>query len=160
MKKLVIYYSYDGNTRFIAETIADAIGADIAEIKTKRTTNASGVMMFAWGVRQLISQSEPKLLPLDKNPADYDLIILGTPVWTFTFAPQMRTFLKHHTMSGKNIALFCCHGGQPGKTLDNMKVLLNGNHMIGENDFLEPSWHEKINNREKAINWAKKIVED
>lgn len=101
MKTLVVYYSHDGNTKFISQTMADAIEADVAELKPQKTINASGVMMFAWGVRQLVSQSEPKLLALDKNPKDYDLIIIGTPVWTYTIAPPVRTFLKHHTLSGK-----------------------------------------------------------
>lgn len=158
MKTLVVYYSHDGNTRFIAETIAGAINADMAALKPKRTLNASGMMMIAWGVRQLVSQSEPKLLPLEKNPADYDLIILGTPVWTYTLAPPVRTFLKQNAMSGKKIALFCCHGGQKGKTLENMKELLNGNIILGENDFMEPVSYEQEDSRKKAITWAKKMA--
>jgi flavodoxin len=35
MKKLIIYYSHDGNTKFIAESIAKEINADITEIKTR-----------------------------------------------------------------------------------------------------------------------------
>lgn len=158
MKTLVIYYSHDGNTRFISETIAGAINADIAELKPQKTIKASGMMMVAWGVRQLVSQSEPKLLKLNKNPADYDLIILGTPVWTYTFAPPVRTFLKQNMLSDKKIAIFCCHGGQKRKTLDNMREFLKGNFILGENDFLEPLNHEKENNRKKAITWAKHIA--
>lgn len=160
MKKLVIYYSHDGNTKFIAETIAREINADITELKTKKTMNASGLMKVGWGVRQLVSQSEPALLTMEKKPADYDLIIIGSPVWTYTFAPPIRTFLKNHSMLGKKIGLFCCHGGQTGKTLENMKKLLDGNMVIGECDFLEPLSYEKENNKKKAIVWAKKIVNE
>ncbi|NSB25548.1 flavodoxin family protein [Clostridium saccharoperbutylacetonicum] len=106
MKKLVIYYSHDGNTKFIAETIAREINADITELKTKKTMNASGLMKVGWGVRQLVSQSEPILLTMEKNPADYDLIIIGSPVWTYTFAPPIRTFFKKHSMVGKKLGSF------------------------------------------------------
>lgn len=34
MKSIVIYYSYGGNTRHVAEKVAAAIGADLAEIET------------------------------------------------------------------------------------------------------------------------------
>lgn len=159
MKTLVVYYSHDGNTKFISQTMADAIEADVAELKPQKTINASGVMMFAWGVRQLVSQSEPKLLALDKNPKDYDLIIIGTPVWTYTMAPPVRTFLKHHTLSGKKIALFCCHGGDKRKTLLHMKEFLKENQIIGEFDFLEPMRHEKEVNQRKAVIWAKSLIE-
>jgi Multimeric flavodoxin WrbA len=115
-------------------------------------------MRVTWGVRQLVSQSEPELLKLGRNPADYDLIIIGSPVWTYTIAPPIRSFLRNHSMSGKKIGIFCCHGGEKGKTLENMKKLLEGNTIIGECDFLEPLSIDKEKNRNKAIVWAKKLV--
>lgn len=159
MKSLVIYYSFEGNTKFIAEHIANTINADIAELKPIKDINASGMMKIAWGVRQLVSESEPKLLPLDINLDDYDLIFIGTPVWTFTFAPPVRTFLKQFPEINKKVAIYCCHEGDKGNTLINMRKQLNGNFVIGENDFFEPLSNEKEQNRDNAIEWTLEMVE-
>lgn len=43
-----------------------------------------------------------------------------------------------YKLSGKKVAIFCCHGGQKGKTIEKMEECLKGNIIIGENDFLEP----------------------
>ena len=56
MKSLVIYYSFEGNTKFISEHIANTINAVIAELKPIKDINASGMMKIAWGMRQLVSE--------------------------------------------------------------------------------------------------------
>ena len=69
------------------------------------------------------------------NLADYELIVIGTPVWAFNFTPPIRTFLKENKIIGKKIILFCTHAGAMGKTLANLSVMLAGNEILGEIDF-------------------------
>ena len=76
MKSLVVYYSFSGNTRLVAEAVAGAINADIEELKTEKPLNASGAGYVMWGLRQLVSQSKPPLLSLKHRVDDYDLIII------------------------------------------------------------------------------------
>jgi flavodoxin len=158
MKTLIIYYSFEGNTRFIAETIANTINADILELKPKEEIKSKGFMKYVWGGRQVVRQKSPELIPFDKKPEEYDMILIGTPVWAWTFAPALRTFLTTVKLQNKKIALFCCHGGQVGKTFDKMKVLLNGNTILGETDFEEPLKNDKEYNSNRARQWAKEML--
>ena len=158
LKTLVIYYSFEGNTRFIAETITNSIHADILELKPKQEIKSKGFMKYVWGGRQVVRQKEPELLPFDIQPEDYDLIFIGTPVWAWTFTPSLRTLLTTVKLKNKKIALFCCHGGQVGKTFDKMKVFLIGNTILGETDFEEPLKNDKEYNSNRAREWAKEIL--
>lgn len=154
MKTLVIYYSHDGSTKLMAEVIAKELHADIEEIHPEKPINASGIRIVHWGLRQLAMHPQPKIKPLSKNPADYDRIIIGTPVWSYTFAPPIKTLVKEYKISGKLIALFCCHGGQKAKTIENLKKALPENQFIGEADFLEPIKYETQKNKCKVQKWV------
>jgi len=156
MKTLIVFYSYEGSTKFIAQTIANEIGADILEIKPEKEMQSHGFMKYIWGGRQATMKAKPTLLPFDKNPADYDLIIIGTPVWAFNMAPPIRSFLAQIKLTNKKIALFCCHEGSPGKTLENMENKLQRNEIIGKMDFMKVV-AQKDNNTKKAKEWIKQI---
>lgn len=150
MKKLVIFYSFEGNTRYIAEQIAETINADLLELKPKKEIKKSKFMKYVWGGKQVVLGAKPELEQLDKNPQQYDMIILGTPVWAFSYTPAFKTFFSQVKLKGKKIALFCCSGGGKGKTFNNMKQELEGNEIIGEIELIEP-----IKDNKEAANKAK-----
>ena len=116
-------------------------------------------MKYFWGGRQVVSKIKPELLPFDKQPQDYDLLFIGTPVWAWRYAPPLATFFSSISLKGKKIALFCCHGGGKGKTLDKMKDQLLDNEIIGEIDFFEPLTQNKEGNVKRAKKWAQQIIE-
>ncbi len=154
MKALVVYYSYSGNTKLVADAVAKALGADLEELKPAKPLNASGAGYVMWGLRQLVSQSKPPLLPLEHDLSAYDLVIIGTPVWSYTITPPVRTFLESVDLSGKQAALFCCHGGDPKNTLEHMKNALPGCEIVGTADFFDPAKHDPSGNQKKAGVWA------
>jgi len=152
-KNLVVYYSYEGSTRLIAQTIADVIDADTIECKPIKDISSKGFMKYMWGGKQVIFKQHPHLETFEKNPDDYDIVIIGTPVWAFDYAPAIRSFLSQVTLKNKKIGIFCCHEGAKGKTLDNLKERLSNNTLIGEIDFLNVE-KNKEENILKAKNWA------
>lgn len=154
MKNLVVYYSHDGSTKLMAETIAKELRADIEVIRPKKNIDASGLKIVRWGLRQLIAHPKPEIEQLRHNPMDYDRIIIGTPVWSYTYAPPIKTFLENYHIQGKQIGLFCCHGGQKAKTFEHMKKALPDNQFIGEINFLEPVKYETQLNKNRALKWA------
>ena len=68
MKTLVIFYSFEGSTKFIAQTIANEIGAELLEIKPEKEIVSHGFMKYVWGGKQAVMKEKPALLPFDKNP--------------------------------------------------------------------------------------------
>lgn len=137
----------------MAETMARTLSADILELKPLKEINPNGFLKYFWGGRQVVFKEKPKLEIFTKNPLDYDIIIIGTPVWAFTFSPPLRSFFTRVKLRDKKIGLFCCHEGNPGKTLENLAKELAGNAIIGQMNFLNVK-NNKEKNGEKAKDWA------
>ena len=157
-KKLVVYYSLSGNTAFIAKTIAETIQADVLALQPKKPMPSTMILKLLWGVKQILTKEKPELLAFEKDPAGYDLIFLGTPVWAGSYTPALRTFFSTVSLQRKNIALFCCYGGSEGKAFTNMKEALAGNTFSGEMGFRAPL-KDAETNAQKAREWANMIQE-
>lgn len=155
---LIVYYSYEGSTRLLAETIAEELQADVLECKPVKEMSSQGFSKYMWGGRQVLMKKKPKLIDLSVDPTKYDTIIIGTPVWAYNYTPAIRSFIAQVTLENKKIAIFCCHEGGPGKTLLNLKKDLSGNTIIAENDFLNVA-KNKEENIKKARQWAMEIKE-
>lgn len=153
MKELVLYYSLEGNTRLIADTISKTAGADLLELKPKKPI-PSGFLKFVVGGKQVVFKDNPPIEPVKINPNDYDLIYIGTPVWAGSFAPALRTFLKDTVIKNKKIALFCCYSGSKGKTFEEFKNALDGNTFVSEIEFADPAKKDTDNNIARAREWV------
>lgn len=79
MKSIVIYYSYGGNTRHVAEKVATAIGADLAEIETVKPYTGSYDHVVDQGQKEVNSGFQPKIRQIHADLSKYDTVILGTP---------------------------------------------------------------------------------
>lgn len=157
-KRLVVFYSLEGNTKMVAQAIAKAVEGDLLELKPLKDVASSGFMRYVWGGKQVLFKEKPPLQPLDINPQEYDLIFLGTPVWAGSYAPAIRSFLEQFSISGKRIALFSCYGGQAGKTYDNIKKEIPDNQFVGEIGFKEPRSNDKQSQLERACQWAGELM--
>lgn len=155
MSTLVVYFSFKGNTKFIAETIAGTISADIMELKISKKYPAEGFQKYFWGGKSVIFGEKPELInePIDLNR--YDTILIGTPIWAGSFTPPIKSFISQYKVQGKRIALFASHGGGGAKKcFAKLKKELSGNEFISEIDFVEPKKHTEENSS-KAVKWAK-----
>jgi len=159
MKSLIIFYSYDGNCRLVADWIRTITDSDVLELIPVDNRQRSGLSKYFWGGKQVVRNMEPELLDYNVQLSDYDLIFIGTPVWAGGFAPALNTFFAKTAVQGKKIALFCCHGGGKGKVFDKMKARLEGNSFIGELDLLTPAWKNTEQMYEKVVNWIEKLSE-
>ncbi len=160
MKKLVIYYSLEGNTKLMAESIAAQTQADILKIETVKEVPAKGFRKYFWGVKGVLMKQSPALKPLNKDPQDYDLLFIGTPVWASSYAPPLKTFMKTNPVKGKKIALFCCHQGMRGAVFAKMRQAFAGNEIISEIDFHEPLKDKTQPNIIKAKEWARGLIQE
>lgn len=112
MRTLVVYYSRTRTTKKAAEAIAVAMSADLDEVIDLK--DRSGPAGFLMGGRDA---SVKKLTDVrcDKDPSMYDFVIIGTPVWAFTMAPAIRTYITKNKDKLKEAAFFCTQGGSGAK---------------------------------------------
>lgn len=103
-------------------------------------------------------KQRPKLMMLEKNAGDYDLLFIGTPVWAFRPVPAMSSFLESVSLTGKKMALFCCSGGVMGKTFDIMKGFLAGNTFLSAMHFVEPKRIRPKAAEDKACEWTRTVL--
>ncbi len=126
MKKLILYYSYGGNTRKIAKMIQKETGADIAEIETVKPYTGDYNSVVNQGNHEVKSGFMPEIKPLNMDIASYDCIIIGSPVWWYTFAPAMKTFLSQTDLSQKLIYPFATNGGWIGHIFSDFEEICPG----------------------------------
>lgn len=109
-KILIAYYSYSGNTRAAAQKIQNITSGDMFEIQTVKEypRNYNDIVNLAKTEKQ--NDIKPELVD-NGNVENYDIIFLGTPVWWYTMATPVKTFLTKNNFDGKIIAPFCTHGG-------------------------------------------------
>jgi flavodoxin len=158
MKTAVIYYSHDGNCALIAEILKTELNADVYRVETMDDKKRKGLSLMFWGGGQVFKGIKPPLKPLSVDINAYDLIVLGTPVWAGSPTPAIASFLDKNSITGKKIALFCCHGGGMGKALNKLKALLNGNTVIGEIDFVYPAKADSAAVKQKLSAWVKTLI--
>lgn len=126
MKAIVIYYSYSGNTKNIALHIAEALNADTAVIDTVKAYEGDYDAVVEQGHDEIRKGFRPPIKPINVDLSQYDTIILGTPVWWYTFAPAVKTFIESYDLSGKTIYPFATNGGWLGHTLKDIAAECNG----------------------------------
>lgn len=153
MSTLVVYFSFGGNTKFIAEKIAETISADMIELNTSKKYPTEGFRKYFWGGKSVIFGEKPKLTNENIDLSRYETIIIGTPVWAGSYSPPVKSFISQYKIQGKRIALFASHGGGGAdKCFAKLKEGLPGNEFIGETDFSEPKKNPESS--DKAVKWA------
>jgi flavodoxin len=154
MKSLVVYYSRTGKTKFVAEKIAAELGSDIEKIEDLK--NREGKMGWMSATRDASREKETPISPTKKNPADYDLVIIGTPVWAFNPASAIRTYLKSNDLTRKKVALFFTFGISLRQTVEKTKSLIPNSRFAGEL-FVKTSIGNNDEIEKKAVAWCKSL---
>ena len=97
-RKLVAYFSASGVTAKVAETLAEAIGADIFEIEPKVPYTKADLDWTNRQSRSSIEMNDPASRPaiagVRDNMADYDTLFVGFPIWWYV-APTIINTLQH-----------------------------------------------------------------
>lgn len=154
-KILIAYFSWGGNTKFIAEKIQSKTGGDMFRIETA-VPYPEDYNEAAYGVAK--KQHEEGTKPELKDNGDvssYDIIFVGTPAWWYEMTPAVKTFLSENHFEGKTIVPFITHGGGGKYTIaEDMGKLAKGSKVLSPLVV-----HERGNsNTDKEIDsWLKQI---
>jgi flavodoxin len=117
-RTLVTYYSLGGTTAQVATEIAAALGSDIDRIED--VVERAGAFGYVRSSVEVLTRGVPTIRT-KLNPADYELVVLGTPVWVGSMSSPMRSFLIENGHGLRNIACFCTMGGRGDQsTLEEM----------------------------------------
>ena len=146
------------NVDYCAKMIAKQIDADLLRIFPKKSYPDKGFKKFYWGGKSAIMAETPEIQPYYFDPAKYDTIIFGTPVWAYTFTPPLRTFIEENRegIKGKKYAAFaCCSGSKGNKAINKLREFLKADEFIAEAVFVDPK--EKRNSDEAIIAFAKTL---
>lgn len=157
-KTLVSYFSASGVTAKVADKLADALGADIYEIRPEVAYTKADLNWMDKNSRSTIEMNEKTIRPAiaDQNARidEYNTIFLGFPIWWYVAPTIINTFLESYDFSGKKIILFATSGGSKfGKTVEELKVSVPDSCEIIEGKLLNgiqtiPSirkWTESLN---------------
>lgn len=139
-KKLVAYFSASGVTAKVAETLAEAIGADIFEIEPKVPYTEADLNWMDKKARSTIEMNDPVSRPeiaiKRDNMKDYDTIFVGFPIWWYVAPTIINTFLESYDMTGKTIIPFATSGGSDiGKTNERLAPRLQRRKADGRQGF-------------------------
>ena len=159
MKTLIVYYSLEGNTRWAAERIAEKLDADTLRLVPKAAYPDKGFKKFLFGGKSAVMKETPELEPYVVDLAQYERIILATPVWAGTMAPPLRAFLQKEDLSGKRFALVASSmGGSPGRTFENIKALLGVTEDVPTLSLRDPKSHPSQANEDALAAFCGKLA--
>ncbi len=134
-KKLVAYFSASGVTAKVAQTLAEAIDADIFEIAPKVPYTRANLNWMDKNARSTIEMNDPTSRPeIEAKPGnmnEYDTVFVGFPIWWYVAPTIINTFLESYNLTGKTVIPFATSGGSGmGKTNEKLAPSCSGARLL------------------------------
>ena len=132
---LVVYYSFTGNSKKVAEYVKGKLNAGILELEPKVAFSSDyDEVVREWQNNEIKNDVEIK--KIDKDLSKYNKIVLITSVWWYGITPVMKRFLKDYDLSGKDIIVASSNAGWVGHSLKDYETLLPNSNIKGELDLV------------------------
>jgi flavodoxin len=153
VKTLVVYYTRTGNSKFAAETVAAELGADIEEVVDLK--KRQGRLAFLANGRDAGQGKETEIAPTKRIPADYDLVVVGQPIWNKSPTPAIRTYLNRTDLSGKKVGIFFSDSGFGlGEAVEKTKALMPNSIFVGELALPAKVFNNKDETKKQVAEWC------
>ena len=155
-RKLVAYFSASGVTAKVAETLSDALGADLFEIVPKVRYTKADLDWRDKTSRSTIEMNDPSSRPeieaLRDNVTDYDTIYVGFPIWWYVAPTIINTFMESYDLASKTIIPFATSGGSGmGKTNEKLMPSCPGARLVEGKVFSANA------TRQELADWANQL---
>ncbi len=131
-KALIVYYSYSGTTKRVAEHLQAVTGGDLYEVKLSEPYTGSDNDVSDRVFAERRKGEMPELTGELPNVEAYDVIFIGTPVWNNSLANPVSGYLEQTDFNNKTVAPFWTYITNQGSTRrDFSKRIINGNVVDG-----------------------------
>jgi flavodoxin len=122
MKSLVVYYSLTGNTKLVAQVIAEALNATMEEIMETKPRKIRLLVYLIGGFEATMNRGS-NIGSIDVNLKQYERIFIGSPIWNARPAPAINSFIYRTNLEGRDIIPFFTMGGDNSeKALANVRA--------------------------------------
>ena len=144
----------------IAESIKQKLKCDILEIKPLKEYSTDYQVVVDEEQNNSSNNKMPEIQDINVDLSKYDEIILGSPVWWYTIAPVIRTFLNDNDLSNKKIIPFATNAGWLGHTFEEIQKLCpnskveNGMNIVYTEDYRE---NQLVTSPDEIDNWIQKL---
>ena len=155
-KVLVIYYSWTGHTQDIAQQIATLTNGDTYHIQTQEEFKSSPAF-YARIKKELNNKIYPPLTGTMPDVSNYDVVFVGAPVWWYTMATPMYSFLDQMDFKGKKVIPFSTQGSNPGTFLEDF-IANTTNAQVGTYanfNNVGPEYDKAVHN--KIVHWLNNL---
>ncbi|NLX48742.1 MAG: ArsR family transcriptional regulator [Methanospirillum sp.] len=114
MRVVIVFYSLSGNTRRVAKLLASRLaGPDLVEVHDRH--QYSTLTAYASGAPRAMRGEVAEVDPSEIEVGDYDLVVLGSPVWAFSPTPAVNGIVAAlRGIEGKEVVIFVTSAGVPG----------------------------------------------
>lgn len=135
MKTCIIYHSYSGNTRTIAERVSAATGGDLVEVKSKQYS--SKITAYTVGCYRAMKGECDPIEPERIDVSSDDVIVIGTPVWAGRPTPAINAAVAAlQSCAAKKAVIFATCGGSARETLPLLKAALEARGVTVAGSFV------------------------
>jgi len=121
MNSLVVYYSRTGTTRKVGEKLASLLKCVSEEIHD--TTNRKGILGFLNAGKDATTKKLATIEKVNNDPASYDMVIIGTPMWNRRMSAAIRTYLTQYKDGFNKVAFFCTYQYTDDNPFEEMESL-------------------------------------
>ncbi len=119
---LVVYFSRSGNTHRVAEALATKLQAEIEEVT--EPNDRSALTGYFGAILDVLFKRPAAILPARHDPATFDLVVIGTPVWASSVSTPIRAYLAAFKDRLPAVGFFLTLGGSGAKrTFAQMQAL-------------------------------------
>lgn len=135
MKKIFIYYSLTGNGDLVAQELKNK-GWDIRKVETSEPLPKNYILSILVGGYKAMINYEDKLIDFDKNIAEYDEVMIGSPIWNARLSSPINTVLKELDLTNKKISFLLYSGS--GKSPKATEFIISKYTEVKIMDLKEP----------------------
>jgi|GEM_PF-135076 len=116
MRACIIYFSLTGNTHQLAQMISQGLKHKNFDVDLVRLEPVDGAGTFAGQGMTALQRKRVNIGDVNFDLSMYDMICIGSPVWAFSPAPALNTYLdKCYGLDGKKVVAFYTYGSGTGK---------------------------------------------